>query len=45
MFDAFLLSMWTMGRITEEQIQSYVPMFISQEKAMIILATPQLPKN
>jgi hypothetical protein len=39
----FILNMWVMKRITEEQVQAYVVKgFITQEQANMILATPQV---
>lgn len=40
----FILNMWLMGRITEQKVRSYVPMFINQEECDMILVTPQLNK-
>lgn len=40
----FILNMWVMGRVTEQKVRSYVPMFITQEECNMILATPQLNK-
>ncbi len=38
----FILNMWVMKRITEEQVQAYVVKgYITQEQANMILATPQ----
>lgn len=37
----FILNMWIMGRITAAKVQSYVPRYITQEEADMILATPQ----
>lgn len=37
----FILNMWIMGRISAEKVQSYVPKYITQEEADMILATPQ----
>lgn len=37
----FILNMWTMRRIDEAKVQSYVPKYITQEEADTILATPQ----
>lgn len=41
MFYAFILNMWVMGKITEEKVRRYVPTYISQDEADMILATPQ----
>ena len=38
----FILNMWVMGRVTEQKVRSYVPMFITQEECNMILATPQI---
>lgn len=38
---AFILNMWIMRRIDEAKVQSYVPRFITQDEADMILATPQ----
>ena len=40
---AFILNMWIMRRIDENRVRSYIPLFISEEEANMILATPQLP--
>ena len=38
----FLLNMWIMGRITEQQIQkAFTKGYITQEEANQILATPK----
>jgi len=38
----FILNMWVFGRVTEEQVNSYVGKgFITQDEANQILATPQ----
>ena len=39
----FILNMWVMGTITEAQVLSKVPKYISQAEADMILATPQNP--
>lgn len=39
----FILNMWVMGSITEEQVLSKVPKYISRAEADMILATPQSP--
>lgn len=39
----FILNMWVMGSITEAQVLSKVPKYISQAEADMILATPQSP--
>lgn len=41
---AMLLNLWITNRITSTKIQSYVPVFINQEDANMILATPQNTK-
>lgn len=38
---AFILNMWVMRKITELKVQSYVPKYITQEEADMIIATPQ----
>ena len=38
----FILNMWVMRRITAQKVQSYVPTYISQAEADMILATPQI---
>lgn len=38
----FILNMWIMKRIDAAKVQSYVPIYISQEEANMILATPQI---
>ena len=38
----FILNMWVMRRIDQTKVLSYVPTFISQEEANMILATPQI---
>ena len=40
MYD-FILNMWTLKKITEETVNSYVPRFITAEQAVEIIATPQ----
>lgn len=37
----FILNMWIMERVTAVKVQSYVPRFITQVEADMILATPQ----
>lgn len=37
----FILNMWIMGKVDEAKVQSYVPKYITQEEADMILATPQ----
>jgi hypothetical protein len=39
---AFLLNLWIMRRLTESQVLAYVPKYITQEEADMILATPQI---
>lgn len=42
MYD-FILNMWIMRRLTEEQVQMYVTKgYITQAEADMILATPQV---
>ena len=38
---AFVLNMWVMRKIDAAKVQSYVPRYITQEEADMILATPQ----
>jgi hypothetical protein len=38
---AFVLNMWVMKRIDAVKVQSYVPKYINQDEADMILATPQ----
>ncbi|WP_285289399.1 hypothetical protein [Bacillus sp. ISL-57] len=38
---AFLVGMWARRKVTETQIRSYVPKFISAEEAEGILTTAQ----
>ena len=38
----FILNMWIMGKVDEAKVQSYVPRFITQQEADMILATPQI---
>lgn len=40
MFYGFVLNMWMMGRLTEAEVNAYVPKFISAEEARMILITP-----
>lgn len=37
----FILNMWIMKRIDATKVQSYVPKYITQDEANMILATPQ----
>jgi hypothetical protein len=39
---AFLLNLYIMKRIDVLKVQSYVPKYISQQEADMILATPQM---
>lgn len=41
-FYNFLLNMWIMKQIDMPKLQSYVPMFISQNECNMILTTPQI---
>lgn len=41
MFYNLLLRMWKENRISSEKLQSYVPLFISQEEYDSIIATNQ----
>lgn len=38
---AMLLNLWVTKRISASKIQSYVPVFLTQDDADMILATPQ----
>jgi hypothetical protein len=38
----FILNMWIMRRIDQAKVQSYIPIYITQEEADMILATPQI---
>lgn len=38
---AFLLNLWVNNKITEAKLLSYVPKYITQEEANMILVTPQ----
>lgn len=38
----FILNVWIMGRLTEQKVKSYVPLYITQKECDMILATPQL---
>ncbi|WP_255363176.1 hypothetical protein [Cellulosilyticum sp. I15G10I2] len=38
----FILNMWVMRRINETKVRSYVPLYITEEEANMILATPQV---
>lgn len=38
----FILSMFLMKKINADKVQSYVPFYITQLEAEVILATPQL---
>ena len=40
MFYSFVLNMWMMGRLTEDQVNANVPKFITAEEAKMILITP-----
>ena len=42
-FYNLILNMWIMGSITEAQVLSKVPKYISQLEADMMLATPQSP--
>lgn len=41
MFYGFLLRMWTLGKLNEDEIASYVPKFISEEEKKQIIETPK----
>ena len=43
MYYAFILNMWIMAKITTEQVQAFVPKYINQDEADMILLTPQTP--
>jgi hypothetical protein len=43
MYYAFILNMWVTNRMTKEKVLSYVPKYISQADADMILLTPQNP--
>lgn len=38
----FILNMWMMDRMEEEVVRSFVPLFITQDEADMILITPKL---
>ena len=40
MFYSFVLNMWMMGLLTEDQVNAYVPKFSTAEEAKMILITP-----
>lgn len=40
----FILNMYLMGKINADKVQSYVPFYITQAEADMILATPKLEK-
>lgn len=37
----FILNMWVMGRIDEDKVRAYTPLYITTEERDMILATPQ----
>lgn len=37
----FILNMWIMKKVDEDKVRSYVPLFIDEDEAKMILATPQ----
>ena len=39
---SFILNMWIMRKIDAVKVQSYVPKYITQAEADMILATPQV---
>jgi len=41
MFYPFVLNMWIMKKITEQQVRAYAPTFISKDEVEMILVTPQ----
>lgn len=42
---SFILSMWYMRKINADKVRSYVPFYITQQEADVILATPQIEQN
>lgn len=40
--DTFVLYQYILGKITAEKVQSYVPRFITQEQADLIILTPKV---
>ena len=38
----FILNIWVMGRVSEQKVRSYVPLYITQTECDMILATPQI---
>lgn len=38
----FILNMWVMKKIDTAKVQSYIPKYITQQEADMILATPQV---
>jgi hypothetical protein len=38
----FILNMWVMGNVDVATVSGYVPMWIDQDQAGAILATPQV---
>lgn len=43
-FYRFYLNMWIMRKITAEELQLYVPRYLTQAEYEMIVATPQLPE-
>ena len=41
MFYGFLLNMWCMGKLTEEELRTYVPFYITEQEADAIVITPK----
>lgn len=44
MFYPFILNLWMMGKVDADQVNAYVPLFITAQEAKMILATPQYNK-
>lgn len=40
----FYLNMWIMRRVTEEQLRTKVPKYLTQDECDMIIATPQVPE-
>ncbi len=38
----FILNMWIMKKISKDKVRSYVPFYITEQEADMIIATPQL---
>jgi hypothetical protein len=39
----FYSNMWIMRRVTEAELQTKVPKYLTQEECDMIIATPQVP--